>query len=119
TIVLRQGQPWLAVGSPGGATIITTTLQILLDRIDFGMSLPDAIAAPRISQRNRSVTDAEAAFLSGPYAAPLQARGQVFTLVPDIGAATGLEFLGHGKLLAAAEPVRRGVGAAGVVVPAR
>ncbi|MFL6075621.1 MAG: gamma-glutamyltransferase, partial [Mycobacteriales bacterium] len=68
TIVLRHGQPWLAVGSPGGSTIITTTLQILLDRIDFGMSLPDAIAAPRISQRNRSVTDAEAAFLAGPYA---------------------------------------------------
>jgi gamma-glutamyltranspeptidase / glutathione hydrolase len=119
TIVLRHGEPWLAVGSPGGATIITTTLQILLNRIDFGMSLPDAIAAPRISQRNRSVTDAEAAFLAGPYAGALQAKGQVFTLVPDIGAATGLEFLGHGKLLAAAEPVRRGVGAAGVVVPAR
>ncbi|HEX6518900.1 MAG TPA: gamma-glutamyltransferase, partial [Streptosporangiaceae bacterium] len=44
TIVLKDGTPWLAVGSPGGASIITTVLQILVNRIDFGMSLPDAIA---------------------------------------------------------------------------
>ena len=48
--------PCFAVGSPGGATIITTVLQILLNRIDFGMSLPDAIAAPRASQRNAATT---------------------------------------------------------------
>ncbi|PZS40339.1 MAG: gamma-glutamyltransferase, partial [Pseudonocardiales bacterium] len=42
TIVLRDGRPFLAVGSPGGATIITTVLQILVNRIDLGMSLPDA-----------------------------------------------------------------------------
>src|SRR5436309_9865486 len=58
TIVLRHHEPVLAVGSPGGATIITTVLQILLNRIDFGMSLPDAIAAPRASQRNSTTTPA-------------------------------------------------------------
>ena len=35
----------LTVGTPGGSTIITTVLQILLDRIDLGMTLPEAIAA--------------------------------------------------------------------------
>ncbi len=45
TIVLHHGKPWLAVGSPGGSTIITTVLQILVNRIDFGLSLPEAIAA--------------------------------------------------------------------------
>ena len=52
TIVQRNGRPVLATGSPGGATIITTVLQVLLERLDFGKSLPAAIAAPRASQRN-------------------------------------------------------------------
>ena len=47
TIVLRRGRPFEAVGAAGGATIITTVLGILLNRIDFGMKLPEAIAAPR------------------------------------------------------------------------
>ena len=64
TIVLHDGKPFLTVGSPGGATIITTVLQILLDRLDFGMTLPDAIAAPRASQRNGAKTDAEPAFIA-------------------------------------------------------
>ena len=51
TIVLRDGKPLLALGSPGGSTIITTVLQLLLDRLDLGATLPQAIAAPRASQR--------------------------------------------------------------------
>src|SRR5262249_23917909 len=47
TIVLKDGVPDFTIGSPGGATIITTVLQILINHVDFGMSLPDAIAAPR------------------------------------------------------------------------
>jgi gamma-glutamyltranspeptidase/glutathione hydrolase len=129
TIVLRGGSPWLAVGSPGGASIITTVLQILVNRIDFGMSLPDAIAAPRASQRNSATSQAEPAFIAAATTPGLQAHGQSFaisntspldptiTIPPDIGAATGLQFLGHGKVLAAGEPVRRGGSAAGVVHP--
>lgn len=131
TIVLADGQPWLAVGSPGGASIITTVLQILLNRIDFGMMLPEAIAAPRASQRNRPVTQAEPAFIAEPATPGLQQLGQSFAIVdtspldpsikisPDIGAATGLEVLGDGQVLAVAEPARRGGGSAGVVHPAR
>jgi gamma-glutamyltranspeptidase / glutathione hydrolase len=129
TIVLRDGSPFVTVGSPGGASIITTVLQILLNRLDFGMTLPQAIAAPRASQRNSAVTQAEPAFIALPVTAGLQALGQTFAVVntsplnpsiiisPDIGAANGLEFLGHGKVLAAAEPVRRGGGDAAVVHP--
>jgi gamma-glutamyltranspeptidase/glutathione hydrolase len=118
TIVLSGGRPVLAVGSPGGSTIITTVLQILLDRFDFGMSLPDAIAASRASQRNTSTTTAEPAFIS-QFGGDLQARfGQAFTPMAEIGAATGIELLPDGRLQAAAEPVRRGGGAAAVVCPA-
>ncbi len=119
TILLRHGQPVLAVGSPGGATIITTVLQILVNRLDFGMSLPAAIAAPRASQRNSGLTQAEPAFLALPETATLTAMGHAFTSTTEIGAATGIDFLGHGLLLAAAEPVRRGGGSAAVVLPRR
>jgi gamma-glutamyltranspeptidase / glutathione hydrolase len=129
TIVLKDGTPWLGVGSPGGASIITTVLQILVNRIDFGMSLPDAIAAPRASQRNSAVTQAEPDFIAEPTTPGLEALGQSFQIVdtspldpsikisPLIGAASGLEFLPGGQVLAAAEPVRRGGGSAGVVNP--
>ena len=93
-------------------------LQILLDRLDFGLPLPDAIAAPRASQRNTPTNVAEPGFIA-QYGADLQARfGQLFTSTPEIGAATGIEVLPDGEQQAAAEPTRRGGGAAAVVCPA-
>ncbi|MGH3961916.1 MAG: gamma-glutamyltransferase [Pseudonocardiaceae bacterium] len=129
TIVLRDGRPFLAVGSPGGTTIITTVLQILVNRIDFSMSLPDAIAAPRASQRNAETTQAEPAFIAAPVTADLETLGHKFaisdtspldptiTISPEIGVASALEFLSGGKVLAAGEPTRRGGSAASVVRP--
>ncbi|MCX5209506.1 gamma-glutamyltransferase [Kitasatospora sp. NBC_00240] len=119
TIVLRDGEPLLAAGSPGGATIITTVLQVLLGRLDRGLSLEQAIAAPRASQRNSAATQAEPAFLALPERARLEALGHVFAVTPEIGAATGVERLADGRWVAAAEPVRRGGGAAAVVRPSR
>jgi gamma-glutamyltranspeptidase/glutathione hydrolase len=117
TLVTQAGRPLLTVGSPGGSTIITTVLQLLLDRLDTGMTLPQAIADPRATQRNTTTTQAEPLFRSSPVAAALQARGHVFVNNPEIGAATGIEFLPGGGVLAAAEPTRRGGGSAMVEVP--
>jgi gamma-glutamyltranspeptidase/glutathione hydrolase len=119
TIVFRGDRPVLAIGSPGGATIITTVLQILVNRFDLGMTLPEAVAAPRASERNNPATDAEPAFLATPQAAELAAMGHVFTRVDEIGAAAGIELFRHGRLQAVAEPVRRGGGSAAVVHPRR
>jgi gamma-glutamyltranspeptidase/glutathione hydrolase len=47
TIVLKDGKPLLVTGSPGGSTIITTTLQVILNVIDHGMDLSDAVGKPR------------------------------------------------------------------------
>ncbi len=69
--------------------------------------------------RERAPTQVEPAFLLTPEAAALQERGYVFATTPEIGAATGIELLGGGRVLAAAEPVRRGGGSAMVVAPAR
>ena len=113
TIVLEGGEPLLAVGSPGGSTIITTVLQILMNRLDLGMDLPDAVAAPRATQRNTVSVQAEPGFPR----AELAALGHLFVNNPEIGAATGIEFLDSGLLQAVAEPQRRGGGSAGVVIP--
>jgi gamma-glutamyltranspeptidase / glutathione hydrolase len=48
TIVLKDGKPVLVVGSPGGSRIITTVLEIIVNVIDHGMTLQDAVDAPRI-----------------------------------------------------------------------
>ncbi len=47
TIVLKDGKVWFAIGSPGGPTIINTVLQVIVNVIDFGMNLQQAIDAPR------------------------------------------------------------------------
>lgn len=127
TIVLRHGRPFLATGAAGGATIITTVLGILVNRIDLDMTLPQAIAAPRASQRNSPTTQAEPAFLAEPTTPGLEALGHTFavsstspldpaiTIPSTIGTASGLEFLPGRRVLAAAELERRGGGDAGVV----
>jgi gamma-glutamyltranspeptidase / glutathione hydrolase len=121
TIVLRNEKPVLALGSPGGSTIITTVLQTLVNRIDLGMTLPQAIAAPRVTQRNGATDQAEPAF-EAAYGPALEAIGHdvatyedIFTGTHEIGAATGIEIGRGGLLTAAAEPDRRGGGAAAVV----
>jgi gamma-glutamyltranspeptidase / glutathione hydrolase len=113
TIVLDRGRPYLALGSPGGSTIITTVLQLLVDRIDLGATLPEAIAAPRATQRNTATTLAEAAFIASPEGQELVSTYKhVLALTGEIGAATGIDFLRDGRVVAAAEPVRRGGGSA-------
>ncbi len=48
TIVLREGKLYLVLGSPGGPTIINTVLQTLVNVVDFGMTIQEAVDAPRI-----------------------------------------------------------------------
>ncbi|MCY0928808.1 gamma-glutamyltransferase [Streptomyces sp. H27-H1] len=117
TIVLEDGRPVLAVGSPGGATIITTVLQTLTGHLDRGLPLAEAIAAPRASQRNQTTTELEPGLWDSPVRAELEALGQGFRQNPEIGAATGVQRLPDGRWLAAAEKTRRGGGSAMVVHP--
>jgi gamma-glutamyltranspeptidase/glutathione hydrolase len=48
TIVLKDGKPFLSIGAAGGPTIISQTLQNLVNILDLKMSVEDAIAAPRV-----------------------------------------------------------------------
>jgi len=119
TIILDQGKPLLAVGSPGGATIITSTSQTILGYLDRGLPLVDAIAAPRLSSRN-GPEGAEPAILGGPDGEALTKMGHVLVSAgspPEIGAVTAIHPLPRNRFEAAAETVRRGGGSAMVVNP--
>jgi gamma-glutamyltranspeptidase / glutathione hydrolase len=117
TIVTRDGRPFIAVGSPGGSTIPGTVLQVLLERLDLGSTMPEAIARPRVVQRNGATSTAEPAFIRSPEGRALLARGHAYAETSEIGAVTAIEFLGRGRTLAAAEPARRGGGSAAVARP--
>lgn len=132
TIVLKDGKPYLALGSPGGSTIITTVLQVLMNRIDFGLPLADAVAAPRASQRNGATTLIEPAFEKLPEAEAAKAAGYTFVVAPTpdqnpasvtpptIGVVAAVEFGlpgsgAEGKITAVGETERRGGTSAQVV----
>ncbi|WP_400159241.1 gamma-glutamyltransferase [Arthrobacter sp. BPSS-3] len=125
TIILKDAAPFVALGSPGGSTIITTVLQTILNRVDLGMTISEAIAAPRASQRNTAKVTAEPAFIAAygdqltPFGHQFTPSGDAFTSAAEIGAATAIEFGPGGRLTAAAEPVRRGGGSAMVLSAGR
>jgi gamma-glutamyltranspeptidase/glutathione hydrolase len=118
TLVLKDGKPLLATGSPGSAVIITSVMQVLVNRLDFGMGLPEAIAAPRLSQQNGATTSAEPGLINSPEGQELVRLGHRFSTSSTLGNMTGVAFLPDGRLQAAAEPVRLGGGSAVVLRPA-
>ena len=98
---------------PGGATIITTVLQTIVNYVDFGMPMDEAIAAPRLSQRNAMSTDIEPGFADTPQAVALAAYGQRWSTQPEeIGAANAIVFNPDGTVTAVSEKRRHGVGSA-------
>ena len=116
TILLEDGKPFLALGSPGGATIITSVSQTILGYLDRGLPLVDAVAAPRLSSRN-GTEGAEPALLNSPVGAGLTALGHRLSNAGEIGAVTAIRSFDGGRFEAAAETVRRGGGSAMVVKP--
>ena len=79
TIVLREGQPWFAIGSPGGPRIINAVLQVIINIIDFGMNLQQAIDMPRIHHQWRDDQIVmEPGGLTSDTVAALKAKGHKF-----------------------------------------
>ena len=114
TIVLQDGAPAFTIGSPGGSTIITTALQTIVNHVDLGMSLADALAAPRMSQRNGDTTLVETllGFPGSEQAKALEAKGHTWRETDQIGAANGIRFNADGTVTAISEPLRHGGGSA-------
>src|SRR5262249_46032459 len=76
TIVTRDGELFLVLGSPGGGRIITSVCQTLLNVIDHGMNVQEAVAAPRVhSQWLPDKVDVEPVGFPREVVAALEARG--------------------------------------------
>jgi gamma-glutamyltranspeptidase/glutathione hydrolase len=113
TIVLQGGKPAFTIGSPGGATIITTVLQSIVNYVDLKMTMSAAIDAPRLSERNNAGTSVEPGFAGTAQALALAQFGHKWEAAPEeIGAANALVFNPDGTVTAVSESRRHGGGAA-------
>lgn len=87
TIVLRDGKPFLVTGSPGGPTIITTVLQVILNVIDHRMPLTLAVDAPRMHHQWQPDEIFQEPFLTSPEVlATLESMGHTLALRHRYGA---------------------------------
>jgi gamma-glutamyltranspeptidase/glutathione hydrolase len=77
TIVLRDGKPFLVLGAPGGSFIITAVLQVMLNVVDFGMNVQDAVDAPRVHHQWKPDRLAVERGISPDTVALLRQRGHV------------------------------------------
>jgi len=113
TILVRSGRPALVVGSLGGRTIINTVLQIVLNRVDFGMNVQEAVDAPRFHhQWLPDRIQHERWGLSPDTLALLQARGHQLREVATQGVAQAIAYDADGNLLEGAADPRAPDGAA-------
>jgi gamma-glutamyltranspeptidase/glutathione hydrolase len=107
TIVLRDGKLYLVVGSPGGPTIINTVLEVVVNVIDFGMNVADAVDAPRLHhQWMPDVLHLERGF-SPDTVALLKARGHTVVLEDGQGEVAAIR-VKDGWLEGSADPRTEG-----------
>jgi gamma-glutamyltranspeptidase / glutathione hydrolase len=112
TIVLKNGKPFLVTGSPGGSRIITAVLQIVVDVIDRGMDIADAVSMPRLhNQWMPDLVLAETG-LSPDIIAALEARGDTVVVQRLPTSANSILVTPQG-FVGAADPRTRGALAVG------
>jgi gamma-glutamyltranspeptidase / glutathione hydrolase len=111
TIVTENGKFRLAIGAPGGSTIITTVLQILLNVLEYKMDVGSAVAAGRIHhQWQPDRVNVEPWGFDPSTLAELRRRGHSIEQRAYWGNANAIQQLPNGKLEGAADP--RGEGTA-------
>ncbi len=113
TIVLKRGRLFMVTGSPGGSTIISTTLESILNVVDFGMNMQQAVDAPRMHmQWYPDEIFVEPGYLTASTQAALEAMGYRFKPVPAWGADEAILVNPKTHLLEGANDRRRPAGLA-------
>ncbi len=87
--VFQDGKPWIAIGTPGGHTIAQTVPQMVMNILDFGMNIQEAISAPRVSFTEPDNLAVENA-LPRAIGEALQERGHTVNRARALGNAHGL-----------------------------
>ncbi|HUZ14451.1 MAG TPA: gamma-glutamyltransferase [Caulobacteraceae bacterium] len=92
TLVLKGARLFLVTGSPGGSTIISTTLENILDVVDFGMNVQQAVDAPRIHEQGLpDIVLVEPGYLTPASRRALAPMGYDFRTLPGWGADEAIE----------------------------
>ena len=107
TIVMRDGQPYMAVGSPGGSRIIGYVASALIAHLDWGMGIQQAIDLPHLINRFGTY-DLEKGTAAEGYKAALEGMGFKVN-VRDLNSGLQAIILDDGKLTGAADPRREGL----------
>ncbi|MBX3570146.1 MAG: gamma-glutamyltransferase [Rhizobiaceae bacterium] len=107
TIVLKDGRPAFALGSPGGSNIIPYVTATLVGLIDWGMSLPEAVAMPHLVNRF-GVYDLEAGTSAEDMAGDLEALGYAVSGKDLNSGLHGTAWV-DGSIVGAADPRREGI----------
>jgi gamma-glutamyltranspeptidase/glutathione hydrolase len=91
TILTRDGKPVMVLGTPGGSRIITAVLLTILNAVDYGMNVQEAVDAPRFHQQwLPETTGVEKFALSPDTRKLLEAMGHKFTGPPSSGHVTAI-----------------------------
>jgi gamma-glutamyltranspeptidase/glutathione hydrolase len=113
TFVFKGDRLWLVLGTPGGPTIFTTVFQVIVNRVDFGMSLAEAVAAPRFHHQWPALKETDPIFVEkqfGPSETQLlQGLGYAIQSRGRIGDVHAIEIV-EGRATGACDP--RGIGKA-------
>ncbi len=107
TIVMKDGKPLLAIGSPGGSQIIGYVAQALIAYIDWGMPVEQIVAQPHLINRFGTY-DIEAGTTAEKFAEPLKALGYAVKSGEMNSGLHAIEITGNG-LVGSADPRREGV----------
>ena len=103
TLVLKDGKPTLVTGSPGGARIITTVLQTVVNTIDFGNNPAEAAAAPRVHHQWTPDELRVEKGLSPDTLALLKQRGHNIAVKPSMGRTQTIQ-IRNGQLYGYSDP---------------
>ncbi|WP_027859210.1 gamma-glutamyltransferase [Marinobacterium jannaschii] len=107
TIVMKDGQPYMAIGSPGGSRIIGYVASALIAHIDWDLPIQQAIDLPHLNNRFGPY-DLEKGTAAERFKAPLEAMGYKVN-VKDLNSGLHAIHFKDGKLIGAADPRREGM----------
>ena len=111
TIIMKDGKPFAVLGSPGGTTIIATVAQVISNLIDHGMTMQEAVDAPRISGYNNNTINYETR-ISQDVIDQLTAMGHICNPDDDwnrsFGSVNAVRYAEDGTLDGAGDPRRDG-----------
>ncbi|KRB52267.1 gamma-glutamyltransferase [Phenylobacterium sp. Root700] len=115
-LVFKDDKPWLATGTPGGGTIVSTMVQVLVNVIDYGLNISEAVQRPRISQGGPDAPIQLEESIPEDLVAGLKAKGHAVQRSQIIGSTQSIMIGPDGVFYGAADTRRPDAEAVGVRV---